>query len=163
MKKLLVILCAMCLSVSAFAQLPGVTLKDIDGKTVKTDELYLSNDGKPIIIDFFATWCKPCLRELDAINEVYVDWQEETGVKVIAVSTDQAQNVNKVKPLVDNKGWEYQVLLDVTGDFKRKLSINMIPHTIIIDGEGNIVYQHSGYSDGAEDELIEKVRELVNE
>ncbi len=163
MKKLLTLLCVLSLTVSAFAQLPAVTLKDIDGKTIKTEELYLSNDGKPIIIDFFATWCKPCLRELDAINEVYADWQEETGVKVIAVSTDQAQNVNKVKPLVDNKGWEYQVLLDVTGDFKRKLGINMIPHTIIIDGKGNIVYQHSGYSDGAEEELIEKVRELVNE
>ncbi len=163
MKKLLTILCALCLSVSAFAQLPSVTLKDIDGKTVNTAELYLSNDGKPIIIDFFATWCKPCLRELDAINEVYAEWQEETGVKVIAVSTDQAQNVNKVKPLVNNKGWEYEVLLDVTGDFKRGLGINMITHTIIIEGKGNIDYQHSGNSDGAEDELIEKVRQLVAE
>ena len=98
----------------AFAQLPAVTLKTIDGQTVKIDTL--NNGGKPFIIDFFATWCKPCQRELDAIAEVYADWQEETGVKLIAVSIDQAQNVQKVKPLVSNHGWEYEVLLDTNED-----------------------------------------------
>lgn len=141
------------------AQLPSVTLKSIDGKTVKTDTL--SNNGKPFIIDFFATWCKPCNRELSAISEVYEDWQKETGVKVIAVSIDQAQNINKVKPLVDNNGWPYEVLLDPNSDFKRALGIQMIPYTLIIDGQGNIVYKHNGYTDGAEEELIEKVRELI--
>lgn len=141
------------------AQLPAVTLKDISGKTVRTDEL--SNDGKPFIISFFATWCKPCNRELTAISEVYDEWQEETGVKVIAVSIDQAQNINKVKPLVDNNGWEYDVLLDPNSDFKRALGIQMIPYVLIVDGKGNIVYKHNGYTEGAEVELIEKVRELV--
>lgn len=143
----------------AMAQLPSVTLKDINGKTV--DTATLSNDGKPFIIDFFATWCKPCNRELKAIHEVYPDWQEETGVKLIAVSIDQAQNINKVKPLVDANGWEYDVLLDPNGDFKRALGIQMIPYVLIVDGKGNIVYKHNGYTDGAEEELIEKVRELI--
>jgi len=141
------------------AQLPKISLKDINGKTVQTDTL--SNGGKPFIIDFFATWCKPCNRELDAIHEVYADWQEETGVKIIAVSIDQAQNINKVKPLVDNHGWEYEVLLDPNGDLKRALGIQMIPYVLIVDGKGNIVYKHNGYTDGAEEELIEKVRELL--
>ncbi len=141
------------------AQLPKITLKDIQGKTVLTDTL--SNGGKPFIIDFFATWCKPCNRELDAISEVYADWQEETGVKIYAVSIDQAQNINKVKPLVDNHGWEYEVLLDPNGDLKRALGIQMIPYVLIVDGSGNIVYKHNGYTEGAEEELIEKVRELV--
>ncbi len=143
----------------AYAQLPAVTLKKMDGQTVKTDTL--SNNGKPFIISFFATWCKPCNRELSAIQEVYEDWQEETGVKLIAVSTDQAQNINKVKPLVDEHGWEYEVLLDPNSDFRRALGIQMIPFTLIIDGKGKIVYKHNGYTDGAETELIEKVRELV--
>ena len=141
------------------AQLPSVTLKTMDGKTVRTDTL--SNNGKPFIIDFFATWCKPCNRELKAIQEVYEEWQEETGVKLIAVSIDQAQNINKVKPLVDSYGWEYEVLLDPNSDFKRALGIQMIPYTLIVDGKGNIVYKHNGYTEGAEQELIEKVRELV--
>lgn len=141
------------------AQLPAVTLKTMDGKTVRTDTL--SNNGKPFIIDFFATWCKPCNRELKAIQEVYEEWQEETGVKLIAVSIDQAQNINKVKPLVDSYGWEYEVLLDPNSDFKRALGVQMIPFVLIVDGKGNIVYKHNGYTDGAEEELIEKVRELV--
>ena len=146
---------------TAKAQLPAVVLKTIDGKSVSTDTL--SNDGKPFIIDFFATWCKPCNRELKAIHEVYPDWQEETGVKLFAVSIDQAQNINKVKPMVDEYGWEYDVLLDPNSDFKRALGIQMIPYVLICDGNGNIVYKHNGYTDGAESELIEKVRELVNQ
>lgn len=144
---------------TTLAQLPAITLKTMDGKTVRTDTL--SNDGKPFIIDFFATWCKPCNRELDAIAEVYEDWQEETGVKIFAISIDQAQNINKVKPLVNNHGWEYDVLLDPNGDLKRALGIQMIPFVLICDGKGKIVYKHSGYTDGAETELIEKVRELI--
>jgi len=143
----------------AEAQLPAVTLKTMSGVEVRTDTL--SNGGKPFIIDFFATWCKPCNRELDAISEVYEEWREETGVKIIAVSIDQAQNINKVKPLVSNHGWEYEVLLDPNSDFKRALGCQMIPYTIIVDGKGEIVFKHNGYTDGAETELIEKVRELL--
>ena len=141
------------------AQLPKVILRDISGKTISTDTL--NNGGKPFIIDFFATWCKPCNRELDAIHEVYEEWVEETGVKLYAVSIDVAQNINKVKPLVDNHGWEYDVLLDPNSDLRRTLGIQMIPYTLICDGKGNIVYKHNGYTDGAESELIDKVRELV--
>ena len=146
-------------ALQAAAQLPSVTLKDINGKTVNTAEL--SNDGKPFIISFFATWCKPCNRELTAISEVYEEWQEETGVKLIAVSIDQAQNINKVKPLVDGNGWSYDVLLDPNSEFKRALGIQMIPYVLIVDGKGNIVYKHNGYTEGAEAELIEKVRGLL--
>ena len=148
-----------CMVGMAQAQLPAVTLKTIDGHTVRTDTL--RNDGKPFIIDFFATWCKPCNRELDAISEVYEDWQQETGVKIFAVSIDQGQNINKVKPLVDNHNWEYDVLLDPNGDLKRALGIQMIPYVLIVDGQGNIVYRHAGYTDGEETELIEKVKDLI--
>ena len=162
MKSIKVLFAVAFLAIVGIAQaqtLPAVTLKDINGKTVQTDKL--SNDGKPFIISFFATWCKPCNRELSAISEVYADWQDETGVKLIAVSIDQAQNINKVKPLVDSNGWEYDVLLDPNSDFKRALGIQMIPYVIIVDGKGNIVYKHNGYTDGAEKELIEKVCELI--
>ena len=153
---------ALCLvSLGAYAQLPSVQLKDLEGKTVNTAEL--SNDGKPFVISFFATWCKPCNRELKAIHEQYADWQEETGMKVIAVSIDQAQNINKVKPMVDGEGWEYEVLLDPNSEFRRAMGVQMIPHVFIIDGKGKIAESRSGYSDGAESHLIEKVRELIGE
>ena len=159
-KHIFLIVLMMVVVVTANAQkLPSVVLKTIDGRSVQTDTL--TNNGRPFIIDFFATWCKPCNRELNAIHEVYEDWQQETGVKIIAVSIDQAQNINKVKPLVDSYGWEYDVLLDPNGDLKRALGVQMIPYVLIVDGQGNIVYKHNGYTDGAENELIEKVRELI--
>ena len=161
MRKLFFIIAIVLMGIvnNVSAQLPAVTLKTMEGKTVRTDTL--SNNGKPIIIDFFATWCKPCNRELTAISEVYDEWVEETGVKLITVSIDEAQNINKVKPLVDNHGWTYEVLLDPNSDLKRALGIQMIPYVLIVDGSGNIVYKHNGYTEGAEEELIEKVRELV--
>lgn len=160
MKKLiLATLLLLAVFTTASAQLPKVVLKSIDGKTVSTDTL--RNDGKPFIIDFFATWCKPCNRELNAINEVYQDWVDETGVKIYAISIDQGQNVNKVKPLVDEYGWTYDVLIDANSEFKRALGIQMIPYVLVCDGDGKIVYKHNGYTEGAENELIEKVRELV--
>ena len=160
MKKILFVLVVLVVGVtSAWAQLPQVTLKTMDGKAVRVDTL--SNGGKPFIIDFFATWCKPCNRELDAISEVYADWQEETGVKIFAVSIDQAQNIHKVKPLVDNHGWEYDVLLDPNSDLRRAFGIQNIPYVLLVDGQGHIVYRHMGYTDGEETELIEKVREAV--
>lgn len=146
-------------STSAFAQLPSVMLKTLDGKTIDTSKL--NNDGKPFIISFFATWCKPCNRELKAIHEKYADWQDETGVKVIAISIDQAQNINKVKPLVDSEEWEYEVLLDPNSEFRRAMGVNMIPHVFVIDGNGKIAESRSGYTDGGEEHLIEKVRELI--
>lgn len=163
MKKYLFIITLVLLAVSSkvSAQLPAVTLKTMDGKTVSTDTL--RNNGKPFIVDFFATWCKPCNRELDAVSEVYQDWQDETGVRIFAVSIDQGQNINKVKPLVDSHNWDYDVLLDPNGDFKRALGIQMIPYVLICDGKGNIVYKHNGYADGDEEELIAKVRELIKE
>ena len=153
------LLCLLCGSAIAWAQLPAVTLKSIDGSTVQSETL--SNDGKPFIIDFFATWCKPCNRELSAIAEVYDEWREETGVKIFAVSIDQAQNINKVKPLVDQNEWEYDVLLDPNSDLLKALGGQMIPFVVVVDGNGNIVSKHSGYTDGAEEELIQEVRDLL--
>lgn len=144
---------------SVNAQLPSFKLKTIEGKTIDTQNL--SNDGKPFIIDFFATWCKPCNRELSAISEVYDEWQKETGVKLYAVSIDKAQNANKVKPLVNQHGWEYEVILDPNSEFRKSFGGEMIPFVVICDGDGKVVYKHNGYTEGAEQELIEKVRELV--
>lgn len=143
----------------SFAQLPSVQIKTINGKAI--DTATLSNDGKPFAICFFASWCKPCNRELKAIHEVYPDWQEETGMKIYAISIDQGQNSQKVKPMVDAEGWEYEVLLDPNSDFLHALGIQMIPHTIIVDGNGKIAEQHSGYQEGSEIHILEDIKKLL--
>lgn len=158
MRKFIIIFMLLMCSIGALAQMPAVTLTDIDGNRVSTDTL--SAQGKPVIVSFFATWCKPCMRELSAIAEVYDEWQEQTGVEVIAVSIDEAQTSQRVKPLVDANGWPYRVLLDPNGELKRALGIQLIPFVLIIDENGQIVYKHNGYTDGAENELLDKLLEL---
>lgn len=153
------VLC-MAFAIDGYAQLPSVTVKDLKGRSVDTAKL--NNGGKPFAISFFATWCKPCMRELKAINEVYADWQDETGMKMYIVSIDEAQNANKVKPLVDAEGWEYDVLLDSNSDFFRALGLQMVPHVLVVDGKGKVVYTHSGYTDGSETEIIKTIRGLKN-
>jgi peroxiredoxin len=142
-------------------QLPSIQLKDINGKTINTSEL--NNDGKPFIISFFATWCKPCLRELEAIKEVYEEWQEETGVKLFAISIDDAQNALKVGPEAKAKGWEFEILLDSNSEFRRALGGSLIPAAFVIDGSGKIVSSRTGYTNGSEEHLIEEVRKLIVE
>ena len=156
MKKILMIAMMVVAAVALQAQLPNVQLKDVNGKTVQTGAI--SNDGKPVIISFWATWCKPCLRELKAIHEVYPDWQDETGVKMIIVSIDQAQDANRVKPLVDGFGWEYEVLLDPNGDFKRAMNVQNVPHVFVLDGKGKIVYNHAGYTEGGEQDIYDALQ-----
>ncbi len=138
--------------------IPSVKVKDLNGNIVNTAEL--SNDGNPMVISFWATWCAPCKKELNAIHEVYEDWQDETGVKVIAVSIDDARSATRVKPYVNSVSWDNDVLLDVNGDFKRALNVNNVPQTFLVDGNGEIVWTHSGYSPGDEEELFEKIQEL---
>lgn len=139
-------------------KIPSVTVKNLAGETINTAEL--SNNGKPMIISFWALWCKPCINELTTIADVYGDWTTETGVKLIAVSIDDARSTAKVGPTVNGKGWEYEVLLDANGDFKRAMNVNMIPHTFLVNGNGEIVWQHTSFSEGSELELIDMVRKL---
>lgn len=159
MKRTLTSMLFAIIAMASFAQLPSVQLKDLKGKTV--DTATLSNEGKPFAICFFASWCKPCNRELKAIHEVYEDWVEETGMKIYAISIDQGQNSQKVKPMVDAEGWEYSVLLDPNSDFLHALGIQMIPHTIIVDGSGKIAEQHSGYQEGSEIQILEDIKKLL--
>ena len=150
-KKFCISLIISCLALSLSAALPDLQLKDIDGHEINAASL--AQTGKPVIIAFFATWCKPCMRELKAIHELYPDWHDELGVEMYIVSVDQAQDAHKVKPLVDGNGWEYHVLLDPNSAFKRAMNVQSIPHMFILDRKGNIVYNHVGYTDGDEESI----------
>jgi len=140
-------------------KIPSATLKKLDGSKINSNTF--SNNGKPIIISFWATWCKPCKKELDAIAETYPDWVKETGVKLIAISIDDVRSSSKVVTDVKTKGWEYEVYLDENQDFKRAMNVNNVPHTFIVDGNGLIVWSHNSYSEGDEDKLYENIKALI--
>ncbi len=140
--------------------IPDAKVKTLDNSSFQTSEI--TNDGNPIIICFWATWCSPCKRELNAIAEEFEAWVDETGVKLVAISIDDARNMHKVKPYVDGQGWEYDVYIDANADFKRVMNVNNVPHTFLIDGNGHIVWQHNSYAPGDEDELYDLAVKLSN-
>ena len=142
-----------------YSQLPNINLKDVNGVTKNLSKF--SNNGNPIIISFWATWCKPCKAELNTIAEDYDDWTEETGVKLIAVSIDDARSSTRVEPYINAQGWEYLVLLDPNGDLKRAMNVNNVPHTFLVDGNGKIVWDHNNYSPGDEEELYEELVKIA--
>lgn len=149
---------ALCLSLlhgQAQTGIPSVVLKDVNGNTVDTGKL--SNDGNPILICFWATWCGPCKKELNTYADLYEDWKKETGVKIYAVSIDDQRTTNSVKPYVNSVSWDYEVLMDVNKTFSQAMGVSNPPHTFLIDGTGQIVWQHNGYAAGDEEEVYEEL------
>ena len=142
----------------AISQIPSVDIKQLDGRLINTSQF--DNNSDPIVISFWATWCKPCKEELENIHDVYEDWVDETNVKLIAISIDDARNTSKIKPLVNAKGWEYEVYQDSNREFATKMGVNPIPHTFLLDKDKNIVWDHVTYSDGNEEKLYEKILEI---
>lgn len=159
MKNLFLALCLLLISMPSFAQdeLPNIDLTTMEGKNVVLKEA--TNKEGITVISLWATWCVPCLKELDAINEIYFEWQEEVNVELIAVSVDDSRTVKRVKSLVNGKDWDFSVLLDTNNDLKRALNASTIPLTILVK-DNKIVFKHSGYSPGSELELFEKIKEL---
>ncbi len=162
MKKTILFALILLIAGAAFSQnkIPAIDIKTTNGETFNTANI--QNDGKPIIISFWAIWCKPCIRELNTISEIYSDWQDETGIKFYAVSIDDARSSSKVLPYANGNDWDYEILLDPNGDFKRAMNVNMIPHIFMLDGEGNIVWQHTSFAVGGEHEIFKLLRKVAN-
>ena len=159
MKKLFFAAMMLMFASAAMAQIPSVKVEDGKGKAVDTTSLV---DGKtPMIISFWAVTCKPCIRELDAINEVLPDWLDVADFRVVAVSTDDARFTAQARSLAEGHGWsDYTLLYDKNGDFKRAMNVQFTPQVYVVDKDGNIVYAHTGYTAGGENELFEKIQEL---
>ncbi len=162
MKKVLFLFAALPLLASfntmRFVSIPSVQLKDLNGNSIDTGKL--TNEGKPILICFWATWCSPCKKELNTYSEHYDEWKDEIGVKIYAVTIDDQRTVNSVKPYINSVSWDYEILLDVNKQFAQAMGVNNPPHTFLLDGKGNIVWQHSGYQPGDEEEVYNQLLKL---
>ncbi len=162
MKKLFLTLAALTgLVMVATAQnrMPNVKIENEKGELIQTASLI---DGKtPMIISFWSTTCKPCIRELNAINDQLVDWLDQADFRVVAVSIDDSRSASKAKAMASGYGWsDFTVLYDKNQDFKRALNVNLVPQVFVVDGNGNVVYSHTGYNPGGEAELLKQVLKL---
>ena len=146
-------------SIKKSSTLPSIEVKTIDGKKVNIQNY--GKTGKITIISFWATWCGPCIKELDNIIYVYEDWQKKYGCELIAITIDDSRNISKVKPFVDGRGWPYTILTDENKDLARALNVNNPPQVLLLDANGNIVYVHNGYTEGSELELEEQMKKLL--
>jgi cytochrome c biogenesis protein CcmG/thiol:disulfide interchange protein DsbE len=146
-------------ALTAQSTLPSIKLKTLEGKVVDTQDF--ANNGKTTVISFWATWCTPCKKELDAIAKVYDRWVEDYDVELIAVTIDDQRALPRVKPMVSQKKWKYIILSDIKQDFQQAMSVQSIPHTYVVDKNGKIVYNHNGYLPGDEKKLEAKLKELA--
>ena len=147
--------------VTCFAQiksLPSVNVKTLEGNQFNFKNM--DNNGYPMVISFWATWCKPCTKELNNIAELYEDWQDETNVKLVAVSIDDRRSQSKVAPYVNSSGWEYEIYIDPNSDLKRAMGVSTVPHTFLLDKNKQIIWQHRGYVEGDEYELFDEILKL---
>lgn len=157
MKRMFLTLSLMIFSLSwSQKNLPNVTLNTIGGEKISTEKNFNEKD-KLYVFSFWATWCAPCIQELEAINDVYPDWKSELNVEIVAVATDDEKTAKRVKPLVNGKGWDYTVLLDTNQDFKRSLGISNVPYLIVVKNQ-QIVFVQNGHVPGGENGLYEKLK-----
>jgi len=138
----------------AQSPLPSIELKTLSGQFINTNQI--AQENQLMIISLWATWCVPCKNELDAVAEVYEDWVSETDVKYFAISIDDSRTSKRIKPMVDGKGWEFEILLDENSELKRAFGVSTVPYTVIVKN-GLMVYIHTGYTPGYEDELYEQI------
>lgn len=158
MKKLLLLFLFVGFYSYSQKNLPDLNLSTLDGKKVSLKNDFAEKD-KLYIFSFWASWCAPCINELDEMNEVQAEWKKIINFEVIAVATDDTRTQKRVKPLVSGKEWEYTILLDTNQDFKRALSIVNIPYTIVVKNN-KIVHIQNGYVPGNEVDLYEKLKTL---
>ncbi len=164
MKKLMSFILLGFLSFGMFAQeksdLPNITLKNLDGESINIAEI--NNDGKPFLMMFWFTSCVNCIKEHNAITDVYDEWVEETGVKIFSVSIDDSRRTAGLKSFVEGKGWPFEILLDVNKELYRAMNVTSCPHTFLFDGNGKLVWSHNGYFEGGEDDVYEEILKVVN-
>lgn len=155
---------ALLLAISIFiatlasAQVPSVKVENSKGESYDTKSLL--EEGIPMIVSFWSTSCKPCIRELDAIYDALPDWLDEADFNVVAVSTDDSRLLSKARSLAEGRGWgeDFILLFDKNQDFMRAMNVSQVPHVFVMDASGKVVYSHTSYLPGNEIELFEAVK-----
>ncbi len=162
MKKILLILSVVLISMHTWAQqqeLPKTMVRMLEGKQIPFNETV--KPGRITLISFWATWCIPCKAEIKNIQKKLPDWKKDVDFDFMTVSIDDARAASMVRTYSKAQGWTFPTFLDANSDLKRSLNFQNIPYTIIVDQQGKIVFQHTGYEEGSEKHLFEKIKELA--
>jgi len=139
-------------------KLPAIKVKNLEGEDIDVSKI--DNDENPVVFLFWATWCGPCIKELNNVAELYEEWQKETGVEIYAVSIDDSRAASKIGPFAEGKRWSYNILLDPNQEFMRALGFSNPPFTALVNKDGEIVWTHNSYLEGDEYELEEMIKEI---
>ena len=140
--------------------LPDVQVENMSGEQLRIRDVVA---GKPAIISFWGVTCKPCITELNTLNALMDEWLEQVDFDIIAVSVDDTRFIARAKSMVQGYGWQFNCVFDRNQDLKRAMNVSLTPQTFIVDAEGRIVYSHSGYTPGSEQELLDKLLELAGD
>jgi thiol-disulfide isomerase/thioredoxin len=139
-------------------ELPKTIVRDLNGKQKAFNETF--EQGKLTLVSFWATWCIPCKQEIKNIKTKLPDWKKEVDFNYMTVSIDDSRATAMVKTYSKSQGWDFPVYLDPNSDLKRSLNFQNVPYTMIVDQNGKIVFQHTGYEEGGEKLLFEKLKAL---
>lgn len=160
MRKLLILIYAIN-SLQGFSQnnLPAIKIKTLAGQDISFNNLTSTNGDTILVVSLWATWCIPCIQELETINDQYDERQKDRPFKLVAISIDDTRTSTRVRSFAMGRGWVFDIYLDPNSDLKRALNVNDVPHLLIIKN-GKIVHQQNGYVPGNEEELFEKIKTL---
>lgn len=140
-------------------EVPNFRLKNLDGRTVSYNQIKGEN---LTVIDFWATWCKPCVKSIPEFVKMDEEF-DDNQVQFIGISIDGTRNKAKVKPFIKSLGVEYPVLRDSDSSVMARLRVTAVPTLLIVNAENEIVYFHEGYKTGEEVEIKNKILELLEE
>ena len=132
-------------------------LEDLDGEFVELNEI--TGEG-PILLSFWATWCKPCIQEMKELNKIYEEYKSK-GFNLIAISIDSEKSVSRVKPFIKSKNYNFPVLFDTNSEVARIYYALAVPYSVLLDENGGVVYSHMGYKKGDEKEIEKLIKSLI--
>jgi peroxiredoxin len=114
----------------------------------------------PVLIDFWALWCKPCLQSLPGTDKL-LDTYGPRGLSVLAINTDSPRSSAKVKSYVKSNRFGFTVLSDPNGAMQRLYRFYRIPQTFLITSDGRIAFSQLGYSPGTEERLAKEIDKII--
>lgn len=139
-------------------QVRNFTYKDLQNNSRSYHDL---KGEKLTLIDFWATWCKPCNKSIPALNRIYETYKDK-GVNVIGINCDGPRSIAKVKPLSTALNIKYPVLLDINSQLMNELNLSAFPTLIVVNNVGKVVWVHEGYNTGDEKIIAEEIDKLLN-